>query len=419
MAFRVLEEENQEKNPVLSFGKEAGRNLARTGSNLATRAIGLPGDVFSLINEYIANPVSQVAFGGEALPYEETLLGKVLPTTEKHRQNLEQGFGKSLRPENKIEKWADDIVEDTALLLNPANIAKKGIFAGSKIFRNLAKSVGANLSGETVKQVSESERAGAWTKAGALLMLSLLDQESAAKQVGKLYNEAEKHLPQDAKTSAVGLEKNLNSIETSITKNRPRGNLSPPEKFVVDQSDKIKNLIQNGEINVEQAMAQKRSLNKELSTLFKEVPKKSEQAGVKNIAKRLNGFLTETIGQYGKTNPKFFKPYKNAEQAFGTLAKSNFISHWVENNVVTSPITHGLLHMVGSPLAGGTAIAIAPYQAYKLSYRIARSPTLAKIYANTLKSAVKEDVVAFNKYLKDLDKGLQEEESEEKYRFID
>ncbi len=309
-------------------------------------------------------------------------------------------------------------MEDTTLIMNPSQIIKKGLRTGSKLFRNLAKSIGANVVGETVKQNAQNETAGDITKAGSLLILSLIDQESAAKQVGKLYSTAESHLPANAKTNASSLNSHLNALEYKITKNRPRGNLSPPETFVVAQSDKIKNLIQNGEINVEQAVAQKRSLNKELATLYKEVPKSQDQKSVRNMAKQLNGYLNETISNYGRTNPNFYKPYKNADQAYGTLAKSNFISHWVENNVVQHPVTSGLMHLFG-PVAKTTAIAALPYQAVKLTYRIGKSPTLAKIYGNTLRAAAKEDSVAFNKYLQQLDKGLQEEESEDEYEFID
>ena len=163
-------------------------------------------------------------------------------------------------------------------------------------------------------------------------------------------------------------------------------------------------------------------MNKELSTLYKEVPKHGDQKTVKNMAKQLNGYLSEVIENYGQKNQKFFKPYKDADQAFGTLAKSNFISHWVENNIVQHPITNGLMHLFGplAPTIGTSAgVALAPYQATKLMYRIAKSPTLAKIYGQTVKAAAKEDAVLFNKYFKNLDSEIQKEESSDKYEFID
>jgi hypothetical protein len=82
----------------------------------------------------------------------------------------------------------------------------------------------------------------------------------------------------------------------------------------------------------------------------------------------------------------------------------------------------GLLHIVGGSIGGAAAStvgAVLPYQAAKLTYRIAKSPILAKIYGNTLKAAAKEDAKSFNKYLKELDEKIQKEESEDKFEFID
>jgi len=416
MPYELLEDEPE--NLAATIGKEGLRQGARTTSNLATRAIGLPGDIFSLLNQFIAKPASKFITGQEGVPYEETALGKVLPTTETHRKGLETVTGDYLKPKNKIEKFADDVIEDTALLFSPAGLVSKSIKKGSKLLRSFAKSIGANIGGEATKQFTGSETAGDITKLGALFFSSILDQPSAIKQIGKLYQKAETNLPETAKTSAKNLETKLNSLEKTITKNRPIENLSPSEKFVINQTDKIKNLIKNGEINIVQSIAQKRSLNQELSTLYKEVPKLGDQKKVKGLAKQINSFLNEAISDYGKKNPKFFKPYKEADQAFGTLASSNFISNWVDKNVVNSPVTTGLLHLFG-PVSKTVAKVAVPYQAAKLGYRIAKSPTLAKIYGNTLKAAAKEDSKNFNKYLKELDMHLQREESQDRFEFID
>jgi hypothetical protein len=99
------------------------------------------------------------------------------------------------------------------------------------------------------------------------------------------------------------------------------------------------------------------------------------------------------------------------------LAESNFISKWVGDNIVQHPVTAGLTHLF-APVAAGTAKAFIPYQAVKLTYRIAKNPTLAKIYANTVKAASKENAPLFNKYLKQLDDALQNEENLDSYEFV-
>ena len=113
MAYELLEDEPSD-SAISSFGKESGRHVARTTSNLATQAVGLPGDIFSLINEYIAKPTSEAISGKKGASYEETPLGKILPTTETHRKRLEETSNGYLKPQNKIEKFVGDVVDDTA-----------------------------------------------------------------------------------------------------------------------------------------------------------------------------------------------------------------------------------------------------------------------------------------------------------------
>lgn len=421
MPYELVEDIPQETSPI-ERGKEVGRQIARPLYKVATRTAGAPGDILEMVNDFIVSPGVEALTGKKGTPYEETFLGKAIPTTQTRRKEFEQGLGDFLQPKNKIEAFTDDVIEDTSQLFTPGGIAKAGKKYGTMIVKNLMKSLGANFAGETTKQVSGSEEAGTYTKAGALFLTSILDQESAAKQVGKLYKEAESHVVPGTLTKATKLEADINHLERSITKGRPYGNLSPPEKFVVDQAEKIRKLITNGEIDVEQAIAQKRSLHKELATLYKEVPRKGDQKNVKDLAKRLSGFLNDTIDNYGKTNKEFYKPYKEADKAYGTLAKSNFVSNWIENNVVSSPLTHGLLHVVGGPIGGitaGTAGAALLYQPAKLVYRISQSKTLTKIYAKTVAAAANEDKVAFNKYLKQLDSAIQEDELKDRYEFVD
>ncbi len=415
MPYEMIDE-GEDNFSYSDIPKEIGRFGARQTSNIATRAVGLPGDIFSLINDFIAQPATEALTGEKGVPYEETFLGKALPTTEQHRKNIEPYFGDYLKPQNEVEKFADEVVEDFSLMFNPKTIVKHGLKIGQSLW-NLTKSLGANLIGETTKQTTESEGASSAAKAGSLFLMSLLDKESAAKQIGKMYQESEKHLPSTATQNAKTLNKKIDALDHSITKGRPIENLSAPEKFVVAQTEKVRNLIKNGEISVEQAIAQKRSLHKELSTLYKEVPKLGDQKNVKRLANQVSGYLNEVIDEYGKKNPKFFKPYKEADKAFGVLANSNFISNWVENNVVQHPVTAGLMHLL-APVGVASANIVAPYQAYKLTYRISKDPTLAKIYANTMKAAAKENVPLFNKYLKQLDDALQKDEDEDRYEFV-
>lgn len=427
MAYELIEDESEEKSPYSSFVKGVGRNLARTASNLGTRAVGLPGDLLSVVNEFAAKPITKKITGQEGAPYEEIFLGKVIPTTHQHREALAYKTGEFFKPQNKIERFVDDVIEDTALLLNPTGKAAK-IAQGVQSGKNLAKSrgakafyksIGANVLGETTEQVTGSEGAGSAVKGGTLFLGSILDSPKVSKEINKLYKTAEANLPVNATTDAKKLEANLKGLEKMITKQRPLSNLAPSEKYVIDAINKTKKLIKNGKINIDQAWAQKKSFNEELTKLYETVPSKHNQQRTRKFAKQINGWLNESIGEYGKTNPDFYKPFKAADEAFGVMEKSKVFSNWVQKHIKQTPLTSGLIHILGAGAGATVAPITGLYMVNRLAYRISQSPTLRKIYAKTLKSAAKEDAAVFNKLLSDLDNKLQEQDHKEKWEPVD
>jgi hypothetical protein len=421
MTYSFVEEEEPSYG-TQDFAEDVVRNVARQTSNLTTRAVGLSGDILSLVNEYIAKPITEKVFDQKSVPYEQTFLGKALPTTETHRKNIEEATGEYLKPKNKIEQFADDIIEDTALLMIPGGKAiklAKTRTGFSKFIAPVSKAIGANLLGKVVEQQGGSEEAGQYTKMGSLFLLSLIDKKSAAQQLGDLYKTAESKLPQGAQIASNKLDSNIKFLEDKITKGRPVKNLAPSEKFVIDEIDKIKELTKSGHINIEQAVAQKRSLNENLSKHVYESSDKGASARAKKLAKNLNKDLNEVIKDYGHTNPEYYKYFKSADEGFGVLAQSNFVSRFVEKNLKSSPLTHGLLHLFGSSIGTAASGAVLPYQGVKLGYRIAKSKTLRGIYKDTLNAAIKEDAASFNKYLHKLDDAIQEDESKDRYSFID
>ena len=179
MPYEFVEEDPQEEG----FFPGLGRQIARTASNIGTRAVGLPGDIMSLVNEYIAKPIQKGITGKEGARYEETLLGKAIPTTETHRKGLEEHTGEYLKPQNPVESFVDDIIEDTALLLNPF---AKGAKVAQALPKKFAVSLGANVAKDAVKDMGGTEDAATWTKLGSLFFLSLLDKPSAAKHLSEL-----------------------------------------------------------------------------------------------------------------------------------------------------------------------------------------------------------------------------------------
>jgi hypothetical protein len=402
--------------------KEAVRPFARTATNLTGLATGLPGDIASLINRFVAAPLTEFA-GNKPLPYEETYLGKVLPTSQQTTEGLRSLAPEYLKPQNKVEEFVDDVINDTALLFSPAKTKvpyAKTASTAAKYLKPFAVSLGANLVGKGVEDISGHDpQKTAWAKTGSLFLLSLLSKPAAAKYASQLYKEAESALPKGATVDASRLQNNLENLKQKISAGRPISSLAPSEKFVVDEVDNVLGLVKNGRMDVNTAWASKRSLNEKLEKVLFDTPEKRAQARARKTASQIQHELSQTLDTYGHLNPQFGKPFRSAEEAFGTIAQSNVVSKFVENNLKYSPVTSGLIHLFHGPIGGAAAQAAAPYQVAKLTYRIAKSPTLAKYYGKVLQAAASEDAAIFNRELERLDKALQKEEGKDRYELID
>jgi len=440
----VIQPQQQEKESSGILGT-IGRYGARAAKNIVSLAAGFAGSTAKSMLEGASGPNLVQELTGQkqkhVTEYEKTPLGDFLKTTEQHKQALEELAPETLKPQNAIEQFADNVTEDAILLAtgNPKQIAQRGLKRAIPFFKNVGKALFSNVAGKGIEEVTGSEKAGNMTRAGSLFAWSLFNKPKAEQQISELYDEAASKLPQGAKVNATSLTAELDALEHSITKGRPLTSSSGKESFVLNQIKKIRDLISNGEASVEQIVAQKKSLHDDLAILYKEVPNKAAQKTVKNQAKQLSHFLNKSLADYGKQNSEWYKLQKSADEAFGTMARSNLVSKWIENHVTGGPITEGLLALFGlsakagtvglGKLVAGTSGALATgaattatlagYQGSKLLYRVYNSPTLRKIYGNALSEAAKENALLFNKYLKQLDSGLQKEESKDEYEYVD
>lgn len=410
MPFELISDEapQEESESLLS---QAGRGIARTTSRVAEQAVGLPGDIFSLINEYIARPIAEKVTGGSA-PYEETLLGKLLPTTESHKGASERAFGETVKPQNDYEKFIDEVVQDaTAIAVPGFGQAKKGKTA----LKALAISTAANSVGDLAQDLSSDEKTGAYAKLGSLMMLSLLDKPAAAESISRLYKPLQEKASSLASVNAEPLSRNLNILKNKMTK----GTIAPSEKFIIDEVDAILPKIQNGKIRPEELWATKRSLNEKLSKILYDIPEKATQQRARKLAKGIQKDLSDTLKETAKQDPKFYKDLKAADKAFAVVAKSNLASRYIENNLKYNPMTAGLLHIFGSGAAKVAGPVLLPYQVGKVFYRISKSPILAKHYAKVVGAAASEDAAILNREMMKLDQGLQKETKKDRFEFID
>jgi hypothetical protein len=423
MPFSIVEDEQpmQEKQNIGAYlkniGSEALRHTARTGSRVAEQVVGFPGDVFNLTNEFVAGPIASKITGQKQVPYEKTLIGKALPTTEQHRKNIKSKTGQYLEPQNKVESLIDDFVSDATSLAIPGS---KAATVGKKLAKHggmaLLQSLAGNVLGGTISNFSGDEDKGDYAKLGTFFAYSLINKKSAQKHLSDLYKPLEEKVSKLKPVSSGELESTLNNLKNKVSK----GTLAPSEKFIVDEVDSILSKVKSGTIAPEELWATKRSINEKLINTLYSTPEKAAQGRARHLAKGIQKALDKSLSQTKKQDPKFYKELKSVNQAFGTLAQSNILSKFVEKNLKYTPVTHGIVDLLRGPVGGTIAGAAIPYSAGKVLYRISKSPTvLGKHYARTLKAASNENAVVFNKELKKFDQAMQKEEKKSKYSLIE
>lgn len=394
MAYEFIEEEVPERNFLQKVGRQGGRALAAGVTGL----VGGVGDIANLASRGLEKTGIISPEGAEAFR-EKTL------TSEKLRQGLEEQFP-SLKPENKVEKFADEVFET----LGGLGTGGPGRTLGTRLLRKFGLSVGANLGKEVVDQVASEEgsKAGQYTKAGLLFIGSLINPKLAAKEASTKYAEANKFLPPGANTSTKGLNKQLDSIVYDITKGRPKKSLSDAEKFVLDKINKVRSLEKNGNIDIRQAVAQKKSLGQDLKNLYPEFGASGTKT-IKNQAKRVTKALNETIDEYGASNPEYLKNFRAADEIYGTLARAEGVNNWIKQNFPHSPWSRAGLLFAEKTVG----------QIPRMVYKAWKSPQIRKLYAEAIGKAAAEDTREFAKIMDQLDKKLIEDESNDQWEFVD
>jgi hypothetical protein len=408
MVFKLLE--NEQKKPLLS--KESIHRLPAQMIKGGLAAIpGIAGDFLSWPYAGINKLVSSL--GGENVPYEKSALGKILPTTEKHVENLEEI--PYLKPKNKLEKFTSDVGQNTMNLFMPGSLLRRGGLRGSSLLGSFATSLGANTGGEVVTDWTGDPKKGAYTKMGILFLGSLFDKPSINNEIQNLYQRSDQLLPQNATVNARGLEGNLNGLRNRILAGRQIEDLAPSERFVVDQADSFLRQINNGTASVPTLRAGLRSLNENLQRAVYEAPNRATRVRARSLAGQINRHVNHTLRDYGRQNPEWYDTFSRANDAFGTMQQSNFVTRYIENNITGNPITHGLLHALG--IGVDIATGVVPYQASKIIYRIAQSPELRRMYLRIFSSATAENAPRMNAEIKKLDQKMQKEDKTKKTRF--
>jgi hypothetical protein len=141
-------------------------------------------------------------------------------------------------------------------------------------------------------------------------------------EIAKLYDIRAKSLPKEAVVKPTHLDKALDNIKINTAI------LSPDEKSLLQTLDTIRNEIKPEskltssfgnlkiplqDYSVDKLVGTKKSLN--------QIIKWDTDEGIKNQIRSLQRAVANDIEAYGKTNPKWYKEFKEADDLFGKVAK--------------------------------------------------------------------------------------------------
>jgi hypothetical protein len=394
MAYELLEEEEPKRNAFEKAARQGGRALASG----ITGVVGGVGDLANLASRGLEK--IGVASPEGAQEFREKTL-----TSEKLKQGFEEQFP-SLKPQNKVEKFTDDVFET----LGGLGTGGPGRTLGTRLLRKFGLSIGANLGKEVVDQVASEEGSkwGQYTKAGLLFLGSLINPRLARNAAARNYQEAERLLPQGASGSTTNLNRQLNAIENGITQGRPRNSLSNAENFVIDRIDRVRSLDQNGRFDIRQGVAQKRSLNEDLGNLFPQFGQEGSRT-VRNQARRVTRSLNDAIDEYGASNPEYLRYLRAGDEIYGTLARANGVNTWIKQNFPHSPWSRAGLLFAENTIG----------QVPRMIYKAWESPEIRRLYISAIGRATAEDSKDFAKIMDQLDKKLIEDESKDQWEFVD
>lgn len=386
MAFKLVERQKDASEKMPGSLSESSETAARIPLMIAKQGISKGAGIFGDIGEF-----TDILSAPGAPKYKETPFGKFVKPTKEIRSSLEGAFP-VLKPKNKVEEFSQDLVGDALDLYGPGKILKAGKYSLGAL-RSFSIALAGNAGKELMEGFSGDKNKGNMTKHGIMLALSLFNPTKAKDVSSLLYKEADQFLRPGSIALTSNLNNKIQNLEQQVMQGRAYNQLAPSEKFVIDEIQKVHQSTQGGAAEVKTIQALKKSLNENLSKFVFDTPDKAAKSRTRKLASSVNGMLRESLEEYGRTNPQWWKHYSEADKAHGVIAQSEFLSRGLEKVFKNAP--PWMKGIVGLAPAIGTA-TISPiaavagavgYQSAKIAMRITKSPALAKHYLKIMRGA--------------------------------
>lgn len=338
-------------------------------------------------------------------------LGTQLPTTSKLQEFSEKATLGYTKPQNEFEQKTGDILQDISKMALPGA-------SSYTMLRTIGIPVAGFLAKEGIENVGGSEGSANLAKLGTMLALDLtsayknVGQGGAKKYAQKLWQDAEKEIPEGVKISS----KNISSSMEALEKNLISGGSSPKTKKALEKIKEIKKSAKSGKIEVKELMDFRKRINDWIDANKGFSWDRGEAAVKKGTIDNLNQVKSKVIDaldEYSAINPAFGDPYKKSNEAYAVYHASNNIKGWLKDkfgNYLTNPYLGHLFGFSTKAAVGGLG-ATGIYQAGKLLYRVQKSPTLSELYGNVIQAAIKNDAPAAAMNLQKLKEELSIQET--------
>ena len=325
-----------------------------------------------------ASPAGLVGFLGKGA----SLANKGLKAAASARTGAGIGATSGVLQEGGVNPLAADLASS---VVSPVQIAKKAASSAQKIPFNImglnskgmnipagqaARSLGIDLPAAALTNSTLTGLADQWISKtpffGNVLkqkyattenqirnsldnVLNKIGPEQSAEtkdRINKLYELSKNSLPTDAVIKPTNLDKAIDSIkfkslalspdETSVQKTlKTIKETLNPESSLYSPFGKINIPLQD--LGVDALIDTKKSLNATI--------KWDTEEGVKNVLKKIQNATAKDIAEYGKTNPEWYKEFKNADSLYGKMANRKKVETLLEPtvNAATNTLSYNAL----------------------------------------------------------------------------
>lgn len=415
-----------EETPVQGMKRELARSGARAGEVI----LGSPANMLEMMIRGL-NWVAKKTPGGK--PKTEEELQEFLsftPTSSNIKKFHEKYTGEYLKPQTPAEEKSDEILSDVVSILNPIEIGTKGYKAYKaakkgfdilkdvgKIVRNRLLIAGTGQIGEETAEFFGAEKdLASKIKFGSTFLASLVSKNGlrgVENYKDKLYDEARSLRPQNARFNAKTFEYELNKQEKNLMKGDPNAAYKREAKRLIDVA---RNKIQTGEVPVEELEKLKVDVNQSRSGLYTQQDLgKSGQKLAKKELDRLSQTLDRGLMKYGRSNPKWFEKFRDAQKTHGAIEESKKVANFIQRNAhleKSGPGAIALEVLTGHPGAilptlGAAGAGTVALKSGEIMTQIWKSPKLRSYYLNVLKGALNEDANFLNYNLNKLNEEYQ------------